>query len=309
MTDKHKPVVFIMFNRPETTRRVLEAISRNKPRTLLIVSDGPRAHSDSDAEKIAKCRKIVEEIDWDCSLHRNYSRENMGCRKRVMTGLEWAFGIVDEAIILEDDCLPTDEFFDFCSWGLDEFRHDLRLGMVSGSNLIDYTLTPRSRNLYSRLINIWGWATWKRVWELYDPFLCINELNRLKLKLHSENMPKWQSVYWVNVIKNVLVSGSAWDFQMQYTFFMNDFLSVMPMRNLVLNIGFEEGATHTSGKIPDYVSKSAPLNSSLLMDLPIESSVMPNPEFDMNLARTIWSFRALTARRLALMNTLRFIKV
>jgi hypothetical protein len=309
MSDNTKPIVFVIFNRPESAKRVFESIARYKPEKLLVVADGPRSGYYSDIEKVEAVRGILNDISWNCQIHRNFSPVNLGCRKRMITGLTWAFNIVEEAIILEDDCLPCDDFFKFCSWGLDEYRQDKRIGMISGSNLVDYSFNFQTRNLFSTLINIWGWATWKRTWEAYDPLMCIEDLEKLKTKFDSEGRPSWHKLYWVNILKNALVSNSIWDFQMQYVFFMNSFLSVVPTRNLIRNIGFDISATHTAGKTPEYVRKSSPTCSPGIMDLPMNENLMPKAEFDDFLARTIWSFRPSTAVRVALMNCIRFLRI
>src|SRR3954464_11532865 len=109
------PVVFIIFNRPDTTRRVFEMIRAARPRKLLVIADGPRANRPGEAEKCAATRAIIDGVDWGCEVQRNFSEANMGCRLRVSSGITWAFELVDKAIILEDDCVPSPSFFPFCA--------------------------------------------------------------------------------------------------------------------------------------------------------------------------------------------------
>src|SRR3954469_4053496 len=130
-----KPVVFIIFNRPDTTARVFQEIARAKPEKLLVIADVPRADRPGEAEACFQARTVVERgVDWDCEVLVNYADRNLGCKKRVSSGLNWAFDQVEEAIILEDDCLPDATFFKFCSELLDRYRNETRVFMISGDN-------------------------------------------------------------------------------------------------------------------------------------------------------------------------------
>ena len=97
------PVAFLVFNRPDTTEQVFAAIRQAQPETLLLVADGPRPDRPGETELCAKVRSIVAKVDWPCEVLTNYSNVNMGCKRRIFSGLDWVFSQVDEAIILEDD--------------------------------------------------------------------------------------------------------------------------------------------------------------------------------------------------------------
>ena len=126
------PVAFLIFNRPETTHRVFAEIARARPRRLLIVADGPR--SEADADKCRAARAVIERVDWQCDILTNYSDINLGCKRRISSGLSWVFEQCEEAIVLEDDCLPDPTFFRFCAELLDKYRNDQRIMMISGNN-------------------------------------------------------------------------------------------------------------------------------------------------------------------------------
>ena len=160
------PVIFGVFNRPESTRRVFEAIAQAKPRQLFVFADGPR--STADAAQCAQTRAIVEQVDWVCDVHYHYSETNLGCRERFKSGLEWAFSEIDEAIVLEDDCVPDPTFFVFCQDMLERFRHDPRVMMVCGTNYLGHWKEDRQSYHFSHFGTVWGWASWKRAWALYD---------------------------------------------------------------------------------------------------------------------------------------------
>jgi len=128
------PVAFLIFNRPDTTEKVFAEIAKAKPPKLLVVADGPRAAKPGEIEKCEAVRSIVERVDWDCEVLKNYSDVNMGCRTRVSSGLDWVFENVEEAIILEDDCLPNQSFFKYCQELLQYYRHNEKIFSISGSN-------------------------------------------------------------------------------------------------------------------------------------------------------------------------------
>src|SRR3977135_321358 len=130
------PVAFIIFNRPHTTERVFAEIARARPRKLLVVADGPRTNNEGDQEKYAATRDIVERVDWDCEVLKHFSDVNLGCNFAVSSGISWVFSQVEEAIILEDDCLPHPSFFRFCAELLEKFRDDERVAAIGGTNLL-----------------------------------------------------------------------------------------------------------------------------------------------------------------------------
>ena len=162
------PVVLLIFNRPDTTERVFETIRQAKPPKLLVVADGPRADKPGEAEKCAAVRAILDRVDWDCQVIQNYADTNLGCRERVSSGLNWVFETVEEAIILEDDCLPHPTFFRFCEELLERYRHDDRIMTISGNNLQFGRPHTEDGYYFSRYTHIWGWASWRRAWRFYD---------------------------------------------------------------------------------------------------------------------------------------------
>ena len=129
-------IAFMVFNRPDTTKKVFETIREAKPPKLLVIADGPRAGRPGETEKCAATRAIIDSVDWECEVLTNYSDVNLGCKRRVSSGLDWVFNTVEESIILEDDCLPHSTFFQFCEELLEKYRYDSRIMQICGSNLI-----------------------------------------------------------------------------------------------------------------------------------------------------------------------------
>ncbi len=243
------PVVLIVFNRPHTTQRVFEVISQIRPKQLFIVADAPRANHPTDAENCAKVRSIVEQVNWSCEVYRNYADTNMGCRDRVSSGITWALHIVNEAIILEDDCLANLSFFRFCQEMLDRYRHDMRVMHISGSNFQLGRERSKYSYYFSKFAHIWGWATWSRAWQYYDVEMKL--WNFLKETAFLDNLfaNKGAVKYWQKNIQKIhdkLVD--TWDAQWVLACWMQNGLCIVPKYNLVSNIGFGLGATHTFWK-------------------------------------------------------------
>ena len=194
-------------------------------------------------------RKIVTAVDWPCKVDTNFAAENMGCRRRVISGLDWVFSLAEEAIILEDDCLPDATFFPFCSELLERYRDQYQVGMIAGFNPLEKSLPIRSSYFFSTMVGIWGWATWRRAWQQYDERL--SSWPQLKADRFLNNIlpDKRAVVFWTRVF-DAMHQGTGpntWDYQWVYTCWTRNWVSVIPSLNLIQNIGFGADATHTPG--------------------------------------------------------------
>ncbi len=253
----HTPVVFIFFRRPETTAKVFQAIRRARPRRLILVADGPRGHEDEDLCR--QSRKVVDHIDWECEVTRSYSDTNLGVAKRVSTGITEAFKLVEEAIILEDDTLPSPFFFKFCENLLEQWRKDERVFHISGTNFIHDLCKDQQHTYYfNRHPAIWGWATWRRAWQHYD--MQLHDWPRhkkdglLQKNLHLHNaISEWEKTFDLHHENN---DPWTWDYHWVYAAWSQGGRSISPHRNLVTNIGFGKGATHTG----DGIAPNLPIN-------------------------------------------------
>jgi hypothetical protein len=240
------PVIFAIFNRPDTTRQVFEKIRAARPRKLLVIADGPRANRPGDAEECAATRAIIDEVDWDCEVLRNFSETNMGCCHRISSGITWAFELVDKAIILEDDCVPSKSFFPYCADLLDRYESDERVMMVSGNNYLFGRAETMDSYYFSRYPQCWGWATWRRAWSKYD--LEMTDWPEIRdRKLFDQYFPKViERYYWKAIFQHVYDGNiDSWGYRWVYSIWANSGLSIAPARNLVQNIGFGADATHT----------------------------------------------------------------
>jgi len=241
------PVAMLVFNRPELTARVFAAIRAARPQQLLIVADGPRNGHPEDVQRCAEIRRIVEQVDWPCRVFRNFSETNLGCKLRVSSGLDWVFSQVEEAIILEDDCLPDYSFFRFCQEMLEKYRNDPRVASIGGNNF-QFGSHNHPHSYYFSLYNhIWGWASWKRAWLNYE----LNMSKWLNVRntdwLSNMFLKRTDINYWkCNFDKACKNEIDTWDIQWTFACWLNNKLSIIPRVNLVSNIGFAPDALHTS---------------------------------------------------------------
>ena len=242
------PVVLIIFNRPQTTRQVFEAVRSIRPQKLLVVADGPRAGRAGEAEACVQARAIASAVDWPCELFTNFSDVNLGCDPRIVSGLDWAFSLVDEAIILEDDCLPDPSFFVFCSELLERYRGDCRVAAISGTNLIQSSIRIADSYFFSLLGGSWGWATWKASWKQLDRKILDWPALRDAGALQQVFDDRRGRRLWMRIFNEIHRTGeeSPWDYRWTYTKVFEHRFTIIPAVNLVQNIGFGSGATHTT---------------------------------------------------------------
>lgn len=254
------PVALIIFRRADLTWLALQAIARVKPRKLFVIADGPRPSRPDDIAACAATRAIIDRIDWDCEVHKNYSDVNLGCGQRPATGITWVFEQVEQAIILEDDCVPNPSFFRFCEEMLERYRDDERVMNVGGCNYQKETLPTSYSYMFSRLPGCVGsWATWRRAWRFFDQSLAqwpmLKDGPFLKQILEHEVLEK----FYESVFDTVFAAeGNVdyWDYQWAFTCWANRGLAIVPRLNLASNIGWGSEATHSPN--PDHPSLNLP---------------------------------------------------
>ncbi len=274
------PVLFLIFNRPDTTRRVFEAIRQVRPRRLYIAVDGPRDDKPGEAEKVREVREFVmSSIDWDCEVKTLFRDKNLGCKYAVSGAITWFFENEERGIILEDDTLPGPGFFWFCEELLARYQDDLRVWHIGGfSTLNEEVLVNQDSYYFSKFNHIWGWASWANRWRCYD--VKISLLDAFFKDRYIENItssPLLQR-FWIENFEAVSKGKiDTWDYQWYFTTWINGGLSIIPSVNLVKNIGFGAGATHT-GKAGENLSRME------IQEIPTELVhpliVMPNKVYD-----------------------------
>jgi hypothetical protein len=242
------PVALIIFNRPETTERVFAEIANARPEKLLVIADGPRPDKPGEAERCAAARSVVDRIDWPCEVLKNYSDVNLGCGRRPATGITWVFEQVEEAIILEDDCVPHPSFFRFCEELLARYRHDERVAQINannfqfGRNQIDFSY------YFSYYNTCWGWASWRRAWQHFDMGIRLwPTLRDTPWLLNITGDPR-VARYFANLFDQTYAAGGNvehWDYQWAFACWAQNRLAISPGVTLVSNVGFGKDATHT----------------------------------------------------------------
>ncbi len=243
------PVVLLIYNRVDTLRQVLDVLRQARPSSLYVVADGPRAGDEEDAERCFAARSVLDGIDWPCRIVTQFAERNMGVGLRVSSGISWAFDQVQEAIIVEDDCLPDPTFFEFCETLLTTYRDDDRIMMISGTNPLGDWKSEQHAYHFSRHGLVWGWATWRRAWQHYDYRMSqwADEASREQLRDDSDqaDYERFKTLY------ADLVNGrvDTWDYQWSFARFLHQGLTIVPAKNLVQNIGFGKEATHTTHHI------------------------------------------------------------
>ena len=230
------PVAFLIWNRPALTATVFEAIAGARPRKLLVVADGPRTAE--EAMLCQQARAIVDRVDWECEVVTNFADENMGCKQRVSSGLDWVFSLVEEAIVLEDDCLPHPDFFPFCQELLRQYRDDERIMMISGDNFLPGQMNIEESYVLSRYFAVWGWASWRRAWKKYDLSMTGWETVKAQKQLNALYSQGYARAHLSAMFDAAQQNEiDTWDIQWFYSCLFQHGLSVVPKGNLVSNIG------------------------------------------------------------------------
>lgn len=241
------PVLFIVWNRPEETAKSFAAIRAARPSHLFIAADGPRTPAESRLTDAVRAI-ATQSIDWPCEVETRFSDSNLGCRAGVTQAIDWFFSHVKAGIILEDDCVAHPEFFMFCEEMLHRYENDPRVLHVAGDNTAGVRIAQNWSYCFIRYPHIWGWATWRRAWDLYDRDLAQWDVIRRHGAAEDLFDTEEQAYRWIPVFDRLHAIGQpdTWDWQWAATCFMHGGLAVQPVTNLISNVGFNERATHTS---------------------------------------------------------------
>lgn len=244
------PVAFLIFDRPETTQRVFERIVQARPRRLFLIGDGPRpGASEAELQRIAAARRVAGQVEWGGAVETYFRDQNLGVRRGVTEGLNWLFEQVEEAIILEDDCLPHPTFFRFCQELLERYRADERVAMIGGTNYQFGGYRPPSSYFFTLYPHIWGWASWRRAWRQHDAEMRRWPEARQAGLLRSLLPDRRARRYWTRRFEMTYQGRiQTWDYPWTLSCWLENRLSIAPAVNLVSNIGFGQGAVHTFGR-------------------------------------------------------------
>jgi hypothetical protein len=234
------PVLLIAFNRPDTTQVVFDKIRAARPKHLFLATDGCRAGKVGEQERCDEVHAIITKVDWDCVVKTLFRTQNLGCGKAVSGAINWFFDHVEDGIILEDDCVPDSSFFPYCTAALNKYRDHSRVMHISGNNHLLKRSIAGNRGFFTNTPFIWGWATWRRAWKLYD-----FEIADIQETIKAGRIPH----LWIDIMAEVTTNKvDTWDYQWTYAIFKNECISLNPPANLVYNIGFNNHATHTTNQ-------------------------------------------------------------
>lgn len=246
MNNLNTPILFLIFNRLDTTRQVFSVVKEVKPKKIYIASDGPRSDRGGEKEIVESVREyVLSNIDWECEVKTLFRDSNLGCKIAVSSAIDWFLKNEEQGIILEDDCLPDKSFFPYCEELLEKYKNDERVGIISGDNFNDKKI-GEADYYFKRIPHIWGWATWRRVWDEYD----VNMSDYQEFKKSNKIKEIWSKKkiqkYWIYIFDEVLKGKiNTWDYQLSFMCFNNNLLNICPNKNLIKNIGFGDGSTNT----------------------------------------------------------------
>jgi hypothetical protein len=258
-------VLLVVFNRLDTTKHVLQSIRCAAPSRLYIASDGARANKKGEVSDVNGVREyILNNIDWKCDVKTYFSEDNAGCKNGVSNAINWFFEHEEEGIILEDDCVAHPSFFRFCQELLEKYKNDQRIGMISGDNFqFGHKLNDDSY-YFSNHTHIWGWASWRNRWvNDYDVFMTQWPKIRDEKRMLDWFGSSAEQIFFADLFEKVHQNKiDTWDYQWNFANRINGRVTVIPNVNLISNIGFGEGATHTA-------------EVSVLADMETEEMVFP----------------------------------
>jgi hypothetical protein len=269
------PILLLVFNRPDYFVRMISVLRKLKPTQLYISGDGARKGNSEDEICCHQIQEAVKLIDWPCQVQTFFRTKNLGCKKAVHSGISWFFTLVEEGIILEDDCLPDPTFFPFCAQLLKKYRNTSQVWHISGSNFISLHDVQASYSFSMHPLS-WGWATWRRAWKKYD--VAIKDWPTQQEQILRQFISRRSRNYWKTILDLMYKQKiDTWDYQWIYLIWKHKGLSIIPSRNLVTNIGFDHRATHTKlffSPLANYKVKS--------MEFPLKHPIhmYPNTELD-----------------------------
>jgi hypothetical protein len=277
------PVLLVVFNRPDKARRVLARLREVRPRLVFVAADGPRDDVPQDAAACLATRSAVaEEIDWPCDVRTCFQPANLGCKRGPETAISWFLSQVPDGIVLEDDCLPTADLFPYCADLLERYAADDEVMMVSGHNPVGTVAGARSSYLFSRTAQTWGWATWRRAWDHYDPGMADWATpagqRAVRARMSAAEFRVTRRLF------DRVHAGSldAWDYAWAFAMHRRGGLCAVPAGNMVVNIGFDRDATHTGN--PRAAEARTPVHP-LAFPLVHPASIEPSEAFEAALFR------------------------
>lgn len=243
------PILLIGFNRPDFMAAQIAAIRPARPSKLYIAVDGPREDRSDDAAKCQSVRACVKLVDWPCEVKTLFREKNLGCKYGPSRAMDWLFEKEEAGIILEDDCRPTVGFLRFASEMLERYKDDERIGAICGFNFFNLQSDKAASYHFSSHMDVWGWASWRRVWNKYDVEMAFCDGSADEI-IDASSMSPYQKKVVRKLVAEVKVGLTTWDVQLSVLFLSKGWLTVVPKVRLVANKGVDDTrATHTGGYV------------------------------------------------------------
>ncbi|MBL4884522.1 MAG: hypothetical protein JKY95_08315 [Planctomycetaceae bacterium] len=240
------PVLFLIFNRPDLTEQSFAAIREARPSKLFVAADGPRIGREGENELCEQTRKIATAVDWPCEVKTLFRDENLSCDIAVSEAISWFFKNIEFGIILEDDCLPHVSFFQFCHQMDSFYASDNRVMHVSGNDFLPQEYPRQFDYRFTQLIHSWGWATWRRSWDLFDFDMLLPDGVTDEDIVKNNQMPEGEVRYWIKKISELREGRKdVWDYRWFFCIWKNHGVCICPTANLVENTGYDDRATNT----------------------------------------------------------------
>ena len=241
-------VLILFFNRPEQLSQVFEQVRQARPARLFLYQDGPRG--ERDMAGIEACRKVVEQIDWECEVHRKYQERNYGCDPSEYLSQKWAFSMTDKCIVLEDDDVPSQSFFPFCKELLDRYEDDPRVAMICGFNEDEETPDCSDSYFFTSIFAIWGWASWRRVIDQWEgDYAFLDDKENMK-RLEELSRQRRYRKDFIPMCRNHRATGKEYYESIFWaSMLLHSQLAIMPQKNMVNNLGLTADSTHFGGSI------------------------------------------------------------
>ena len=302
------PLVIFGFNRPDYIKELLKSTDEIYFEKIYFILDGPRKERENECELVRATAQAMRSFKRANFIEFVAAESNMGCKRRIFSALNSLFSREEELIVLEDDCIPSKDFFIFCESALEKYRNEEDVALVSGSNLLADLVKMHSTEGKSIFINCWGWAGWgsKTLPLLSESIYVADVEEQLRYSSTFNSLPRHIRTYWKQVFKNAIMSNTVWDFYLQLSMFRQEKYSVFPRVNLVNNIGFDERATHTKAGVPKYVLNNIKKSGSYVTSNEKVDYTYEMYRRDSQVTKVLYKFSAFNLIKLIVGNIYRF---
>lgn len=275
------PVLLLTWKREKEIKLILNILKKINAINIYINSDGCEFSESKSKQKdkiIQTRNSILKNIDWECKVHLKFNNKNLGCKQSVISGINWLFENEESGIILEEDCIPNESFFHFCAALLAKYENNKDIGCITGVNFQNGQKVSNSSYYFSKYNHCWGWATWKKSWDLFDADMSFWPIMQNQKNWSIDPlMRKEERKYWVDIFESSYQNYfDSWAYPWLASLWYRNKLTITPEYNLVSNVGFDGLATHTKNRF----SISANKKTFAIEKIIHNSSIKRNAEAD-----------------------------